>query len=444
MQTAVLERPTPELCDALLGRSDSARLLDDAERAGLVLVRDRAGWRYHPQLAELLREELRRERPGEERDLHRRAARLCERAGRDEAAVRHLLAAGDGRGARALVVARLPQLVRLHRAEEAATLLDALGVDDANRDPALALARAWVAAVADRPHDEVERLLALASGRARGPLPFGSGETASEAALVRAARPGLDASDRLRRAEAAAAALPALPGRLAERTAGAHVAYAQLARGRCADALAAAQAEPVDPTAAPAAAVTVCAVRSLALSRLGRRAEAIGPARAAAALAGRFGLRDPLALLALGRATEDERLLRDAAVAPTAVRAWALAELALVRAPHDRDAAWAALEEVQGLLAGEAHPGLAAEVAAEVEARLRSEARSRQRQQAELSGAELRVLRLLPSRLTQREIAGELYLSLNTVKTHACAIYRKLGVSSRAEAVRAARALNLV
>ena len=62
----------------------------------------------------------------------------------------------------------------------------------------------------------------------------------------------------------------------------------------------------------------------------------------------------------------------------------------------------------------------------------------------ELSPAEQRVLRLLVTRLTQREIANELYVSLNTVKTHARVIYRKLDVGSRPAAVAAARELNLV
>jgi LuxR family transcriptional regulator, maltose regulon positive regulatory protein len=45
------------------------------------------------------------------------------------------------------------------------------------------------------------------------------------------------------------------------------------------------------------------------------------------------------------------------------------------------------------------------------------------------------VLRLLRSGLTERKIARELYLSFNTVHSHVKAVYRKLGVSSRAEAV---------
>ena len=62
----------------------------------------------------------------------------------------------------------------------------------------------------------------------------------------------------------------------------------------------------------------------------------------------------------------------------------------------------------------------------------------------ELSERELDVLRLLPSKLSQREMAAELYVSFNTVRTHMRVIFRKLGVTSRAEAVTRARELGLL
>ena len=55
-----------------------------------------------------------------------------------------------------------------------------------------------------------------------------------------------------------------------------------------------------------------------------------------------------------------------------------------------------------------------------------------------------RVLRLLGAGLTNPEIAQELVVSLNTVKTHVKSIYRKLNLSSRKQARQAARHLNLV
>jgi LuxR family transcriptional regulator, maltose regulon positive regulatory protein len=57
---------------------------------------------------------------------------------------------------------------------------------------------------------------------------------------------------------------------------------------------------------------------------------------------------------------------------------------------------------------------------------------------------EIRVLYYLPTNLSAREIAGELYLSVNTVKTHQRHLYQKLGVRSRTQAVERARALGLL
>jgi LuxR family maltose regulon positive regulatory protein len=61
-----------------------------------------------------------------------------------------------------------------------------------------------------------------------------------------------------------------------------------------------------------------------------------------------------------------------------------------------------------------------------------------------LSDPELRVLRYLPSNLTAPELANELFVSVNTVKTHMRCIYAKLGAHNRSEAVRRARALGLL
>ena len=63
---------------------------------------------------------------------------------------------------------------------------------------------------------------------------------------------------------------------------------------------------------------------------------------------------------------------------------------------------------------------------------------------AELSERELGVLRLLPSGLSLRQIGAELYVSLNTVKTHVRHIYLKLEAGSRNEAVARARELGLL
>ena len=62
----------------------------------------------------------------------------------------------------------------------------------------------------------------------------------------------------------------------------------------------------------------------------------------------------------------------------------------------------------------------------------------------DLTDAEARVLRYLPTHLTVREIGCELYLSANTVKTHVRHIYEKLDAHGRREAVARAQSLGLL
>jgi LuxR family maltose regulon positive regulatory protein len=63
---------------------------------------------------------------------------------------------------------------------------------------------------------------------------------------------------------------------------------------------------------------------------------------------------------------------------------------------------------------------------------------------ASLSERELAVLALLPSLLSRGEIADELTLSVNTVKSHIRSIYKKLGVSTRRDATRQAQERHLI
>jgi len=62
----------------------------------------------------------------------------------------------------------------------------------------------------------------------------------------------------------------------------------------------------------------------------------------------------------------------------------------------------------------------------------------------ELSERELAILRLLASQLSLREIDNELYISLNTIKTHIRSIYAKLRVASREQALARAREFGLL
>ena len=61
-----------------------------------------------------------------------------------------------------------------------------------------------------------------------------------------------------------------------------------------------------------------------------------------------------------------------------------------------------------------------------------------------MTGAELRLLPMLSTHLSFPEMAGEMFLSANTVKSQAMSIYRKLGASSRSQAVARSRELGLL
>jgi LuxR family transcriptional regulator, maltose regulon positive regulatory protein len=62
----------------------------------------------------------------------------------------------------------------------------------------------------------------------------------------------------------------------------------------------------------------------------------------------------------------------------------------------------------------------------------------------QLTDRELAILRLLPAPASLRELAAELFVTPNTLKTHLRAIYRKLGAESREEAVISARERGLL
>ncbi|MEZ5343729.1 MAG: LuxR C-terminal-related transcriptional regulator [Acidimicrobiales bacterium] len=100
------------------------------------------------------------------------------------------------------------------------------------------------------------------------------------------------------------------------------------------------------------------------------------------------------------------------------------------------------LHEARAIIDRCPDPGIAGRYLALAEARhqIRASPRPAANQLVDdLTDRELAVLRYLPSPLSQRDIATELYVSLNTVKTHCKAIYRKLGVGDRKAAVQAAR-----
>jgi LuxR family maltose regulon positive regulatory protein len=115
LQTAVLDRLTGPLCDAVTGRVDGSSMLVTLERANLFVIPldDQREWyRYHHLFADVLRGRLLSEQPGDITLLHRRASRWHESHDHVEDAVRHALAGQDFDRAAHLVELAVPMLRR--------------------------------------------------------------------------------------------------------------------------------------------------------------------------------------------------------------------------------------------------------------------------------------------------------------------------------------------
>ncbi|KQY44555.1 LuxR C-terminal-related transcriptional regulator [Cellulomonas sp. Root137] len=177
LRTAVLDRLTGALCDAVVGGDDGTRLLMTLERENLFLVAldDRREWfRYHHLFADVLRVRMLAEQPDLVPELHRRASLWYEANGSADEAVRHALAARDIDRAVHLMELAVPD-IRRHRRE--ALLLGWLRVlpDEAvRRSPLLSVFFAYMLmisgdldAVGER-LDDADRALARAPG---GPAP---------------------------------------------------------------------------------------------------------------------------------------------------------------------------------------------------------------------------------------------------------------------------------
>jgi LuxR family transcriptional regulator, maltose regulon positive regulatory protein len=423
LESSVLERLSAPLCDALLRRRDSGETLRKLVRGGafLVPVGGRAReYRYLQPVREFLCAELARVAPARVAELRRSAATACEHAGLFEEAAHHARREGGEEEAGNLLARHALELVRDGRTEHLECLLATrAGAAAARRRPALGA--------------ELHRFVQA-----------GSDVPALSAAAERVAT--------------LSARLPSGQVRsLLQSTAQAARAYALLLSGSVAEAYeagAAAYAAADPDSGAPSG--QAAAVASLAASRLGLGAVAAPLSRASASALARRGVRSgtaaALAELAQaavaeerGEPAEAERrclaAVEHADEPPT--RAIALLHLARLRSSAPGDAR-AALEEAGAELSHCEGAKLLEMLTEEIRSELWALDRSQAAATGELSPAEQRVLRLLTTRLTQREIANELYVSFNTVKTHARVIYRKLGVSSRPAAASAARALNLI
>jgi LuxR family transcriptional regulator, maltose regulon positive regulatory protein len=203
-------------------------------------------------------------------------------------------------------------------------------------------------------------------------------------------------------------------------------------------------------------AVSALVGRSLVAEALGQKDEQTLFASRAAALEREHGIEgvDNELPVALGAASQSRGELEDALstfehaagvlrhAGQPASLALALIRKAAVLRALDKDAAAATVvEDARGVIASFRGPGMLSSWLAEVELAPRARRRT---DGAALSERELAVLRALTGPLSQREIAREFYLSHSTIHTHTRSVYRKLGVSSRAEAVLRARELGLL
>ena len=463
-RTSVLDRMCGPLCDAVLGEKGSGRVLDRMESRNLLVVpldRRREWYRYHHLLRELLQSELRRREPDLVADLHFRAAAWFEANGMPEAALEHAHAAGDYDRLTRLVL-RLQQPVWASgRVETVLRWMEWLrDITSAEHYGAIAVHGSLIFALLGQPA-EAERWAAAAERASpAGILPDGS-TMAGTLAYLRAilCRDGI--GQMRRDAQAAWDGLsPASPYR-------ATMLYTEgisyLLEGdpdRAGPVLARADDVAIGAGSLPLAALIMaerCAVAAHrgdwpAVTALAQRAvgivedgclgdywtSALVYAWAARAELHRKDI--PQARYYLGRASRLRPLLTYVlpAVSVQALLEMACAYLTLA----DHGGAAAVLAQTRDILQQRPDLGVLPGQAAGLRSRLAT-LKTGSAGASSLTAAELRLLPLLSTHLSFREIGERLFVSPHTIKTQAYSAYRKLGVSSRSDAVARARELGL-
>ncbi len=146
LETAVLDRLSGPLSDAVTGRNGGRAMLEALDRGNLFLVPldDQRRWyRYHQLFADVLRARLLDEQPELAPELHRRACEWYEQNGDRSEAIRHALAGGDLERAADLIELAIPALSRNRQEARMRQMLDALPPELYRTRPVLALG--WVA-----------------------------------------------------------------------------------------------------------------------------------------------------------------------------------------------------------------------------------------------------------------------------------------------------------
>jgi LuxR family transcriptional regulator, maltose regulon positive regulatory protein len=467
LRTSILQRLSGSLCDAVLETNNSAALLAELEHGNLFLVAlddHHEWWRYHHLFAQLLRLELASHEAELIPVLHSRAAAWHRDAGDAEAAIYHATAAGNFPEAGS-VIAR--HWLSYYRRGQVATLerwLRGLPEDVMTADPPMALIAAWVGGQRNGSMQEIERWLAAAEASDyQGPLPAGMRSVPFTVDMVR----GINIFDDVGRSlRAARQALDAAGPRASESywMAAATLGRSLYLSGQATEARAVLEELAGNPPAddqMPFVVVNTFALLSLLAGEDGDDERALALARQAMDVAEAQGVRDdPLsgvAYIALartsarrGRLTEAEQLLEQAlnilgSGSFLLQYTQAMIELAGVRhALGNTEGGHAAVERARQLITNFVDPGMLPTLLDRTDHAMRRAPRGRPSPAAALTDRELAVLRLLATQLSQQELASELYVSVNTVRTHIQGIYRKLRVTSREEAIAQARELGLL
>jgi LuxR family maltose regulon positive regulatory protein len=465
LRTSVLDRLSGPSCDAVLCARGAAKKLKKLARANVLLVAlDRTDdrYRYHGMLAQALRAELRRREPELEPELHRRASRWHAEHGDVDAAIRHAAKARDVRLAGDLLWANVLRYVAEGREGAVRRWLEHFTEEQTASYAPLALAAAHAhLARGERDLAEYWTAAAVRALRcARADEATASLEAGVAVTRGAIARDGVvcmrDDAERAYELEADNSPWRSLDCQL-EGTA----RHLLGERERAGTLLREGARRGV--IAAPSVSALCLAQLSLLARESGDRHDSPELAARARAQVERFRLSDQpgmslvLAVSALARAQlgQVDAAKVDAGAATRLLERlvdgapWYRAEVSIVLARAmltlgDVAAARALVDRAAPAV--RAVPDAAVLVAwlDDARARIDTFSASAAAAPATLTAAELRILRLLPTHLSFREMGSQLYVSANTVKTQAQAVYRKLDASSRSEAVARARDFGLL
>jgi LuxR family maltose regulon positive regulatory protein len=465
LQTSILEELTPSLCDAVTGRADAESVLRDlTRRSQLVLELDGQPlrYRYHHLFAECLQAALHAEDPESAPLLHAKAAQWHASQGGLDAAIRHAKKSGNLELTGALVWSEIVPCIGSGRPDRLRSWLADMGDRQLEEDRWLSLAASWLslqegdgermqrwALVAERHagREWRQRVATDAYTASLATLKVLIGESLSDvAALSRDALEGLPPDSGFRPATAwlRGVALTLL---------------GQLDEGRenilLAEGLAAALDVPViqaDSLAFLGVLAILGGERDAGVRQISRSIELIEQHD----LDRLATTAHTVTAQAFALAVAGDRRAAEAAFAKarrltglvTEIAPWFAVTGRLIQARTamllgDGATARVLANEAARKMTRDLEGTLVASMLVDTRASLRSMA-VQSGAAAALTSAELRVLQFLPSHLSFPQIGERLFLSQNTVKTHALSIYRKFGVSSRSEAVLKAQSLGLV